>query len=226
VLLAASGAAGADTAATPPLPFPRAAIPKEAPPYRSLTVPPTALRGIAVEAPAATLGWFLARPSFTWKLLADYDAAPGVYETDDDGESIYRTADGARYRFVPLTVDDTTAAVSFIWLRRAPVGIGLIISGAGVAVVAIHPDGPYGSTIDADLYFVEGDLPLDRTAAAVGAQTRLVADDLRRLVAALADLAEKSASEPEVVYDDLLFAGEVFTDAERNLYRSRFLQRP
>ena len=183
---------------------------------------PYSVRGIDVEAPVEAAGFFFLRPSFAVKLLAEEEISGPSIEKDEDGGWVMKSGSGASLVFRLVKSSRRDALLRFTFLQRAPVGIGLKISGSGVLAIRMNKGEKNASTIDYDVYLVKGSLPLDEPASAFGAQAGLVLGEVDRATKSFVELCETAWGDAELVIKDMEREKEVFTKDEIADFRRAF----
>lgn len=214
----ANGETVADNPQKKPLPFnKKSALSIKGPSLASaLAVEPVMARGLTVEAPLRVVEYFISRPGFASRLMAENGDIPGALEKDEDGDGwTFRGESGARYVFRPVSVVKDARFVRFSYFHSSPFGIGLKISGAGALVASLSP-GKTGETaaLDYDVYFAEGGYPLDKIAVSVSIHIAEIINDFATLAEGFAALCETAYDDPESVADDMRDADDVFTKKE------------
>ena len=209
-----------------PIEFPKSVVSgKDVVLESALRRPPEMTRDIEIEAPRRVVKYFLSRPHLAYRILDDSGASPIRLERSEDGDEWEMTGgSGSLYTLKTLRSGEDHFAIRFGFFYRAPIGIGIKLSGAGAFVGRIRTKTGSSESVflDYDIYFSPGSLPLDKITEYLPLQRMWIAGDFKSAARAFAELCESAVDDPETMVDDMEFSEDVFTPGEIREFRLVF----
>lgn len=208
----------ADKSETKPIPFNKKLVlaPKDTTLASALKSEPSMHRGWLLEAPIRVVKYFVARPEFVSRLMAEHDQISGPLEKDEDGNGwMFKGVSGAQYVFRAQDAGKNVYFAKFTYFHSSSLAPKLKISGSGAVVVSISPEkNTDATTMDYDVYFTEGGEPLDKVAVSASIHMAEIINDVASFMEAFANMCGNVNDDPEGMADDMRDADDIFTKKE------------
>lgn len=207
-----------------PIGFPKSVMPPDEPLLKTaVESPPDMARNVEIYAKKKSVDYFLRRPGLAYRILDDYGTSPVTIDKGEAGAWEMTASSGAFYTLKKLWEKDRAYLVRFGFFYRAPIGIGIKLSGAGAVAFRFRTKPDSESVfLDYDIYFAPGGLPLDKVAEYLPVQKLMIVDDLRQVAEAFAELIETAEYDPEMMADDMEWSEDLFSDEEVESFRKAF----
>lgn len=191
-----------------------------------LKAAPEMVRDAWMKASPEAAAYFFERWRLAHRILEVFGQSPvSVEKSGTEGEWEVAGRSGGVYHVRKAWGSGGVYLLRFSYLYRAPVGVGLKVSGIGAVAVRLRPekeedfDGVY---IDYDLYFEPGQLPLDAVTEYLPVQKAWIQDDLRSMALSFADFVETAHEDPQSVIDDMMWNKDDFAEEEIEDFQRTF----
>lgn len=201
-------------------------IKKDDPVCATLKQKPWSTRNIVVDdVPLSSLKYFFKRPLVAHKISKLLGTSSiSLYKAEDAEEWDMTGKSGAIYIFKNISNTDESFLLRFSYFYRAPVGIGIKLSGTGAVAGRIRENKKEKAFyIDYDIYFTAGKLPLDSPAKIIKIHEIWIQDDFTAIARAFTELLLDVADDPEDIADEMETADDLFNQNEIDSFQATLL---
>ncbi|MGK7346745.1 MAG: hypothetical protein ACNS63_13145 [Candidatus Nitrospinota bacterium M3_3B_026] len=217
----------ADEGKTPaPIAIDKKSLPEDPALEKLLEAAPAMVRDAGMKASPEAAAYFFERWRLAHRILEVFGQSPvSVEKSGTGGEWGVTGRSGGVYYVKKAWSAGDVYLLRFSYFYRAPVGVGLKVSGIGAVAVRLRPEKEEdGETVylDYDLYFEPGQLPLDAVTEYVPVQKAWIQEDLRSAASAFADFVETAHEDPQSVIDDMMWNEDEFTAEEIEDFQKTF----